>query len=734
MRQLEAARSSSSLFSWKPLYMELARALPAWRSRQRELIAILQAAMAQGVPVSELQDEDKDGKRFPLQVMDPFTFFAFFNRRVKQEHRIKLLSIIKDKLRLESALPTDFDGLPVMNPLRTWFFSYEKDREPDAIDTLWDFAEIVVKQTPDTVPAELFDRCLKLKQVSIASLTMGLFWMRPDQYLALDRVNQSLLKNYGIDTDVANWSGYLRLLAQVRERFPGISWPQLSHRAYEESSAVGVEQVHEPELKVAEIGSTKFATSPLRLDVLHSPNWIYYGPPGTGKTWTALHEARQLLLAQNVGKAEAQQYAEALAQRNQDELKRLATFIERTGEQKEVRYWWASTNPYNWQWEELFRKGREVWNPGGRIQRNYEQVKTGDLVFGYVSSPRQELVAVARVTRLLSRRKKPTFEVEPIQQINSPIGWAELKDNPTLKQAEPIRNRAQGTLFKLEVHEAAELERLLRAKGNDLKFSVGAGLRCLEFVTFHQSYSYEDFVEGLRPVSDADGNVRYEVKDGVFKRLCQRAQQDPAHTYALVIDEINRGNIAKVFGELITLIEPDKRLGAANEIKVTLPYSGEEFSVPANLLIIGTMNTADRSIALLDIALRRRFTFVEFMPQPELLGDVAGVPLGKLLTALNRKLEAYLDRDHQIGHSYFMGLNDVADLRFAWEHKVMPLLQEYFYGDGEKLLAVLGPTFVQTEAVKVGAGDSAEERTVYRVVTIADDAAFVAALTELAAG
>jgi len=244
--------------------------------------------------------------------------------------------------------------------------------------------------------------------------------------------------------------------------------------------------------------------------------------------------------------------------------------------------------------------------------------------------------------------------------------------------------------------------------------------------------SYEDFVERLRPVSDTDGNVRYEVKDGVFKRLCRRGQQDPAHTYAVVIDEINRGNISKVFGELITLIEPDKRLGAANEIKVMLPYSGEEFGVPANLVIIGTMNTADRSIALLDVALRRRFTFVELMPQPELLGEVAGVPLDKLLTALNRKLEAYLDRDHQIGQSYFMGLKDVAVLRFAWEHKVMPLLQEYFYGDDEKLLAVLSSKFVLTESNKFGSGDSADDRTVYRARPIPDDVTFVQALTELA--
>jgi 5-methylcytosine-specific restriction protein B len=321
-----------------------------------------------------------------------------------------------------------------------------------------------------------------------------------------------------------------------------------------------------------------------------------------------------------------------------------------------------------------------------------------------------------------------------LQRIDSPVGWAELKDNPILKNAEPILNRAQGTLFKLEEIEAAELERLLRAKGNELKFSVKASPRYLEFVTFHQSYSYEDFVEGLRPKIglDVDGEVHYEIKPGVFKRICQRAEQDLKHTYALVIDEINRGNISKVFGELITLIEPDKRLGSTNEIKVTLPYSGEEFGVPPNLIIVGTMNTADRSIALLDVALRRRFTFVELMPQPNLLGEVAGVSLDKLLTALNQKLEAHLDRDHQIGHSYFMGLESLEDVQFAWEHKIMPLMQEYFYNDGEKLQSLLGKEFIESANVTFGNSGNDEQRTVYRLRRLSIENDFAEALKRLA--
>lgn len=223
----------------------------------------------------------------------------------------------------------------------------------------------------------------------------------------------------------------------------------------------------------------------------------------------------------------------------------------------------------------------------------------------------------------------------------------------------------------------------------------------IAFVTFHQSFSYEDFVEGIRAESN-EGKLSYPVKDGVFKKLVIKARENQNQPYVLIIDEINRGNTSKIFGELITLIEKTKRAGEVEAVELTLPYSGKPFSVPNNLYIIGTMNTADRSLALIDTALRRRFDFIEMMPRADLIkvSDIDGVDIKKLLTKINERIEALYDREHTIGHAFFMKLTEksnVDELAKIFRNNILPLLEEYFFEDWEKISQVLGKSAIYEE-------------------------------------
>lgn len=338
----------------------------------------------------------------------------------------------------------------------------------------------------------------------------------------------------------------------------------------------------------------------------------------------------------------------------------------------------------------------------------------------------------------------------------------------------------------------------------------------VQFVTFHQSYSYEEFVEGIKPKTE-NGQIQYNVENGIFKKICDDAQKQvtdnfdevyeqfieeivefedinstpftlktsknrifgmkvnsnnnltllmgenltPNGTltkenlknlsdwkyyarpiknyliekynlkyesikdnsnkpYVLIIDEINRGNISKIFGELITLIEEDKRIGKKHELMVQLPYSQKSFGVPKNLYIIGTMNTSDRSIASIDIALRRRFKFKEMMPNSDIVTERVGdIILKEIFNNLNTKIKILLDRDHQIGHSYFVDVEDEEHLKQIWFDSIIPLLNEYFYGDWEKLKLVI-PGFIKTEDIPKELQSECDEKKYYEFKTLKD--------------
>lgn len=224
----------------------------------------------------------------------------------------------------------------------------------------------------------------------------------------------------------------------------------------------------------------------------------------------------------------------------------------------------------------------------------------------------------------------------------------------------------------------------------------------LEFTTFHQNYGYEDFIEGLHPEVGANKDLVFAKRDGIFKKIVQRAIKDPSHEYVLIVDEINRGNISKIFGELITLIEPDKRFGEIDQLVATLP-SGDKFTVPNNLYIVGTMNTADKSISLIDAALRRRFSFVEMPPRSSFVDDAM---LKKIMGSINGFLlnEDTGNKDLLIGQSYFMH-KTADDLPEILNENIIPLLYEYLDDsepDVQKALECLKETDVEIDEQHYG--------------------------------
>ena len=225
------------MFTWVPIYKELANKLLEYRNRQPELLEILQEMQNTGLTTIRLKDTAKGNKTIPLGAIDPFTFFANFNRQLTDDKRQNLLAVIKEKLQLGEPIPQDFTGIPVKPATKSWFFAWEKNRNDGDIDALWDLAEAIVTKDPSDIPAKLFKRANDVEQAGISSLTMGMFWMRPDTYLPLDGNTRAALEKRGISTDVEEWPSYLSMLTAVKS--------QVAEPFYE-FSAKAYDEVHTP--------------------------------------------------------------------------------------------------------------------------------------------------------------------------------------------------------------------------------------------------------------------------------------------------------------------------------------------------------------------------------------------------------------------------------------------------------------------------------------------------------
>lgn len=413
-----------------------------------------------------------------------------------------------------------------------------------------------------------------------------------------------------------------------------------------------------------------------------------------------------------------------------------------SGGEEERGTWWLNANPKIWSFSQLTvgeAQAFTLYNENGnkrRIFQNFLDAKTGDLVIGYESNPVKQIVAIGRIAAGQDGEK---IVFEKLEGLSSPIDYLTLKECPELERMEYFQN-PQGSLFKLtrgeydfiidlireenplpqetglesytkadfldEVYMTEDrydtLAALLRSKKNViLQGAPGVGKTFaarrlawslmgekdgdrIEFVQFHQNYSYEDFVMGYKPAQEG-----FELKYGIFYRFCQKAANQPGKDFFFIIDEINRGNMSKIFGELLMLIEKDYR-----GEKATLAYNGLSFSVPENLYIIGMMNTADRSLAMIDYALRRRFSFFEMEPGFDSDGFVQyqkslnSETLNELISRireLNQEiaLDKSLGKGYCIGHSYFCGQALCTDrwLRSVVDYDILPMLSEYWFDE-----------------------------------------------------
>ena len=429
-----------------------------------------------------------------------------------------------------------------------------------------------------------------------------------------------------------------------------------------------------------------------------SLNQILFGPPGTGKTFNTINKAIEIIENRVLS-------SEELKPENRETLKTKFEEYKKAGQIEFVTF------HQSYGYEEFVEgiKAIPVGKEGN--EDGIEMIYTiSDGIFKKLSKKSLEEFLTSNISsninkkRFILNAKSLNIQAELIQ---------DDEDNFRVLKGSKMRKGyatsfEQYNYFKLR----KEVEENARLKEES------------EFFIFEEDYSFQSLSAASSVILGRMSNGTIDWKE-VFENITINENQD-IKNYILIIDEINRGNISKIFGELITLIEPSKRIGAEEEIKVKLPYSNDDFGVPQNLYILGTMNTADRSIALMDTALRRRFEFIEMLPDLEALKDikVESIEISKLLEKINQRVEYLYDRDHTIGHAYFMSLKDNAtidELEKIFKNKIIPLLQEYFYDDWEKILMVLGNGFIEKNSIKDDIFDYKvdeyleDEKSVYKI-------------------
>ena len=692
-------------FQWTSFYMELASALLKYKNNRSELIGILKTIFSD----AEMNFPFKEKGKEVYEDICPFTVFGSFNKGITNANRIALLEQFAKQFSIKAAVPTEFDGIPVVMNLSAWFFAYKENRGEHDIDNLWELLEKAIAYS-DEASADnknafitAYDTVSKQKMIKW-NITMGLYWVRPYTFINLDSTNRAFITDVDnmphyfttifsdINKGIPDGTSYLFMCEQAKnalkqKEYEYHSFPELSYCAWKNNQ----ETPDEP------------ATNRVDSNVKEIDYWIYspgdnacmwdefYNLGIMGIGWDDVTDLKEFTSKEEIKDYMKKVYDPSYSYKNNahclwqfaNEIKIGDVIFVKKGMHKIIGKGVVTSEYIYDSARETYKHIRKVeWTNKGEWEHPGQAVmKTLTCISPYPDY----------VQRLLSLFAEDILE-ETSEQI-------EIKYPPYTKD---------DFLNKVYMDEDTynTLTELLEAKYNViLQGAPGVGKTFaakrlaysimgqkdtsrVAMVQFHQSYSYEDFIQGYRPSKDG-----FELVNGAFYKFCKEAEEDNERPYFFIIDEINRGNLSKILGELMMLIEKDKR-----GEKIKLLYSNEWFTVPQNVRIIGMMNTADRSLDLMDYALRRRFAFFDFAPAfssegfKNYLSEKDSPKLEKLIAAVE-SLNSTISTDEslgdgfRIGHSYFCTDDEITDewLKSVVEYEVIPLIKEYWFDEPTKV-------------------------------------------------
>lgn len=685
---------------WTDFYMEFADRLLDFKNNRSELINKIENVFKDLGMVLPTLERNSEGNDVIPKDIDPFTVFALFNKQISTENRIKIINQIKKEFLIENDAPNTFHGISLVNNLKATFYFFSDSRGKNDLDNLWKLYEIALNYS-DNLHDEfvnVFDIVLNQQGIKW-NITMGLNWIRPFTFINLDQNNRNILTNDEIFSEEfrneikslkapPKGEDYLHICKECKRAINNSSkysnFPELSHGAY-----ITKTEGNDPEGGMGDG------------DVRQIHYWLI-SPGQNAYLWDEFYNNNEMGIGFD-GTGDLIQYDT----KEEIKLKFQEMYDDNASHKNDVNACWQFLKDMQIGDVVFAKKGMGEIIGRGIIQsgyeyntnKNYHKIRKvnwthrGNWTYEHGKLPMKTLTDITLYQEMVDNIKELFIEDGDVEDI--PIypdyGVEKFLDEVYIDQEDYynlinlLKNKKN-----LIVEGAPGVGKTFMAKR--LAYSI-MGVKDIErvmMVQFHQSYSYEDFVMGYRPYENG-----FKLKHGSFYKFCKKAEEDSENDYFFIIDEINRGNISKIFGELFMLIESDKR-GEKN--KIQLLYSDELFFIPKNVYIIGLMNTADRSLAMIDYALRRRFAFFNLKPgfnsegfknyQNELSNDIFDnviQVIGELNNEINN--DDSLGEGFRIGHSYLCNFKEDVEekLIYVVEYELIPLLKEYWFDEIDKV-------------------------------------------------